>query len=113
MVVQGVDIAVECRGAISLDQRAQPFLGNVAGRDLRTHVTENLDRRARIRLENAKHGVDRLAPLIEFDQRQPQALLLDFRRIDRDATGHDAAEIGVVRHRRGEACEPAVNEDGL
>ena len=58
-------------------------------------------------------ALDRLARLVELQQRNAQTFLLDFGGIDRDAARHDAADIGVMRDGRGKAGEPSLHENRL
>ena len=100
-------------GAVALDERDQSFLGSRARGDLRAQVSQHLHGLSRIGLDQAEQGAVGIATLVQSHQRDAQALLLNFRGVDRDAPRHDAAEIGVMRNGRGIADQSIGEEDRL
>ena len=108
-----VQVAAALGRAVPLEDLDQAALAGAAGGDLGAQVADHLDRLARVLLDDPEHGLVLAAGLVELEQRQPQPLLVDLGRVHGDRAGREAADVDVVRHRRGVPLELAVVEDRL
>jgi len=92
---------------------AESPLREAAGRELRPQVAQHLDGGAGVLLDDAEQLPVRFPRLVELEQRQPQAFLVDLRRVDGDAPGRDAADVAVMGHRRRISVHRPVDEERL
>ena len=104
----GADVA-----SVPLDELREPALAGAAGGDLRLEVAEHLGRLPGVLLDDAEEGLVLDPAVVELEERQAKALLEDLGRVDGDAPGRDAADVGMVGERRGVPLELVVDEDRL
>ena len=96
-----------------LDELREPALAGAAGGDLRLKVAEHLGRLPGVLLDDAEERLVLRPRVVELEERQAKAFLEDLGRVDGDAPGRDAADVGVVGERRRVPLELVVDEDRL
>ena len=92
-----VDVGVR---SVPIDQPDQPALADAARGELSPEVAEYVHRLTGVGLDQAKQHRVLDAGVDQLRERDPEALLVDLGGVDGDAAGRDAADVGVMSHRR-------------
>jgi len=106
-------IEADSFGTVVVQQILKLAFGKMAGRKLRTHIAEHLNRYAHVRFDHRPQRVVALAGLEQFERRDPQAFLIDFGRVRRVGSGDTPADVGVVADGRAKRDAFTVSEHGF
>ena len=89
-------------GAVARHQLGELLVGDVAGRELRAQVAEQLHRQAHVLLDDGHEGLVDLAGVVELHGRDAQPLGIDLGGVGGVRAGHPAADVAVVADGAGE-----------
>ncbi len=105
--------AREPLGPVAARELLQRALGHRRRRDLRGQVAKRHPRNAHVGSEHLEHRLDGLAAVVQAQPGESDALLEDLGVVAGGRAGQPPADVAVVRGRRREADERAVEEDRL
>ena len=106
-------VAVEPADAVIGRQRQQVLLALLQGRHLRQQVAVHERRHADVAADDPPHRVVALPGGDELQRRQPQPLLVNLGVVAGVATGHPAADVGVVGDHAQPGDEIPFGEHGF